>query len=400
MPLCNDKKMTELEQMIDRTYIYYDKLGINTKRLSKNDFNKGLYIAFHYPKYKALKMINDGFRSFISYKRWLSNKKSLERGLKVRRTVTGILAIGSIITSLVTYGFIKTTIENYNLQNKEKIEKTVTIETYSPKDYKTSTNNTNILKINTDKNNNAQKPTLQQLEGLINDNYPNNPDDENDYNNQRNGYWSLERTKFFDQKYYENNLQEFVCNALEKYGKNIKVANKENLIKAILAAESTMAEDKNDSSADAKGPMQIWDLTQKTIQNIAIQKGYDFRITNIYDYKQNIEAGVIYLNYLSELFPNDINLVVAAYNAGEGCVSFLLNRYPTVYNNYRYSTIKYDFNTKKHIERGLKQYMPRETREYDYVERVLNAYQDFGNLNKIKDGDYVVAIDQNKENSN
>ena len=46
-----------------------------------------------------------------------------------------------------------------------------------------------------------------------------------------------------------------------------------------------------------------------------------FGVVDAFDPKENIEGGVKYLEYLQTLFPNDLNLTIAAYNAGEGAVS-------------------------------------------------------------------------------
>jgi soluble lytic murein transglycosylase-like protein len=45
-----------------------------------------------------------------------------------------------------------------------------------------------------------------------------------------------------------------------------------------------------------------------------------FGVTNVWDVRQNIEGGVRYLRYLSSLFPNNLRLTLAAYNAGEAAV--------------------------------------------------------------------------------
>jgi soluble lytic murein transglycosylase-like protein len=45
-----------------------------------------------------------------------------------------------------------------------------------------------------------------------------------------------------------------------------------------------------------------------------------FGVTDVWDFRQNIEGGVRYLSYLKSLFPNDLRLTLAAYNAGEGAV--------------------------------------------------------------------------------
>jgi soluble lytic murein transglycosylase-like protein len=43
-------------------------------------------------------------------------------------------------------------------------------------------------------------------------------------------------------------------------------------------------------------------------------------LMQLMDALQNLEGGVRYLKYLDSLFPNDIRLTLAAYNAGEGAV--------------------------------------------------------------------------------
>jgi soluble lytic murein transglycosylase-like protein len=45
-----------------------------------------------------------------------------------------------------------------------------------------------------------------------------------------------------------------------------------------------------------------------------------FGVKNTFNATENIEGGVRYLKYLDSLFPNDIRLTLAAYNAGEGAV--------------------------------------------------------------------------------
>ena len=45
-----------------------------------------------------------------------------------------------------------------------------------------------------------------------------------------------------------------------------------------------------------------------------------FGVTNIYDPKQNIDAGVKYMRWLLNTFNNDVVLALAGYNAGEGAV--------------------------------------------------------------------------------
>jgi hypothetical protein len=53
-----------------------------------------------------------------------------------------------------------------------------------------------------------------------------------------------------------------------------------------------------------------------------------FGVTNIYDPKQNIDAGVRYMRWLLNTFGGDVILALAGYNAGEGAVWKYGNRIP------------------------------------------------------------------------
>ena len=45
-----------------------------------------------------------------------------------------------------------------------------------------------------------------------------------------------------------------------------------------------------------------------------------FGVTEIYNPRQNIEAGVKYMRWLLDTFNGDVALALAGYNAGEGAV--------------------------------------------------------------------------------
>ena len=53
-----------------------------------------------------------------------------------------------------------------------------------------------------------------------------------------------------------------------------------------------------------------------------------FGVRNSYDVKENIEGGVRYLRFLTDMFPEDTRLAIAAYNAGEGAVWKYNNNIP------------------------------------------------------------------------
>ena len=80
-----------------------------------------------------------------------------------------------------------------------------------------------------------------------------------------------------------------------------------------------------------------------------------FGVANIFDPKQNIDAGVRYMRWLLDMFGGDLNLALAGYNAGEGAV------------------MKYGWRIPPY----------RETQEY--VRRISNRY------NMISDPQYIQA---------
>lgn len=79
-----------------------------------------------------------------------------------------------------------------------------------------------------------------------------------------------------------------------------------------------------------------------------------FGVTDIYDPRQNIDAGVKYMRWLLNKFDGDVNLALAGYNAGEGAVM-------------RYGNTIPPFN---------------ETREY--VRRITNRYASIRNPNYVR----------------
>lgn len=81
------------------------------------------------------------------------------------------------------------------------------------------------------------------------------------------------------------------------------------LIAAVIRAESNF-NPKAVSGAGAKGLMQINPPTQRYL-----------RLKNVFDPRQNIQAGSRYLRELLDKFGGDLPMAVAAYNAGPGAVS-------------------------------------------------------------------------------
>jgi soluble lytic murein transglycosylase-like protein len=82
----------------------------------------------------------------------------------------------------------------------------------------------------------------------------------------------------------------------------------EELVRAVIKVESDF-DPRAVSPANAHGLMQLIPPTAERMM-----------VTDIFDPRQNIYGGVRYLRVLANLFNGDIQLTVAAYNAGEGAV--------------------------------------------------------------------------------
>jgi soluble lytic murein transglycosylase-like protein len=82
----------------------------------------------------------------------------------------------------------------------------------------------------------------------------------------------------------------------------------EELIRAVIRVESDF-DPRAVSPANARGLMQLIPQTAERMM-----------VTDIFDARQNIFGGVRYLRVLANLFNGDLQLTIAAYNAGENAV--------------------------------------------------------------------------------
>ncbi|MEB2310638.1 MAG: lytic transglycosylase domain-containing protein [Sorangiineae bacterium] len=82
----------------------------------------------------------------------------------------------------------------------------------------------------------------------------------------------------------------------------------EELVRAVIKVESDY-DPRAVSTANARGLMQLIPETAARMM-----------VTDVFDPRQNIFGGVRYLRVLANLFNGDLELTVAAYNAGEGAV--------------------------------------------------------------------------------
>jgi soluble lytic murein transglycosylase-like protein len=81
------------------------------------------------------------------------------------------------------------------------------------------------------------------------------------------------------------------------------------LVRSVIGVESNF----NARAVSPKGAQGLMQLIPATARR--------FGVADVFDARQNIQGGVKYLRYLQDLFPSDVRLSLAAYNAGEGAVA-------------------------------------------------------------------------------
>lgn len=114
-------------------------------------------------------------------------------------------------------------------------------------------------------------------------------------------------------------MQPLIHSAANRYGVDPA------LVKAVMAVESGF----NPQAVSPKGAIGLMQVIPDTGARFGVVA--DARRTvqqKLHDPTINIPTGVRYLSQLSRMFPGRIDLVLAAYNAGEGAVQKYLNQIP------------------------------------------------------------------------
>ena len=91
-----------------------------------------------------------------------------------------------------------------------------------------------------------------------------------------------------------------------------RVAREQELDPALLHAVITVESAYNAQAVSPRGATGLMQLMPQT--------GKRYGVTNLLDPLQNLRAGARYLRDLLAMFNNNLRLVIAAYNAGEGAV--------------------------------------------------------------------------------
>lgn len=92
------------------------------------------------------------------------------------------------------------------------------------------------------------------------------------------------------------------------YHESQKQGIDDSLVKAVIYTESYF----NPNATSHKGASGLMQLMPATAAK--------YGISDLYNPKQNIIAGIKHLKYLMSLYPNNLKHVLAAYNAGENAV--------------------------------------------------------------------------------
>jgi soluble lytic murein transglycosylase len=167
------------------------------------------------------------------------------------------------------------------------------------------------------------------------------------------------------------------------------------LVASVINVESKY--DKNaTSSKDARGLMQIGESTGQWASEVLAIDSYTSDM--LYDPEINIRIGTWYLNQLNKEFDNNLDLVLAAYNAGSGNVSKWLLDEEYSKNGEDIHTIPFK-ETKDYLKRVnlnyevystvYKYYMPKPDNNSSlYVELIIYIKEFLKtNINKMPKGE-------------
>lgn len=126
-------------------------------------------------------------------------------------------------------------------------------------------------------------------------------------------------TKFFESSATLKTVRPHMQSAAQKHNIDIE------LLQALIAAESGF----NAQAISPKGALGLMQLIPATAARYGVQSdGRTSQQQKLFDPQINIAAGTQYLRDLLNLFKGQLDLALAAYNAGEGAVQRAGNKIP------------------------------------------------------------------------
>ena len=140
---------------------------------------------------------------------------------------------------------------------------------------------------------------------------------------------------FFNLNGKRKDINELVAKYSTEYGLE------EELVLAVIKAESDFKKD----AVSRSGALGLMQLIPDTAKWIASELGEEYSKEKMFNEETNIKYGCFYLKYLFSKF-KDKDVVICAYNAGEGVVRNWINEDGSLDR----SKISFD-ETKKYLER-------------------------------------------------
>lgn len=104
-------------------------------------------------------------------------------------------------------------------------------------------------------------------------------------------------------------------NYLDIVRRNVGFAKHEELTESLVMSVIKNESKFNKNAKSNKNAIGLMQLTTSTAMEIAEKNKISFSLESLTDENMNIKLGVLYLDYLFDMF-NDKNLVVLSYNAG------------------------------------------------------------------------------------
>ena len=115
-----------------------------------------------------------------------------------------------------------------------------------------------------------------------------------------------------------------------------------------------------------------------------------FGVTNIYEPKQNIDAGVKYMRWLLDKFDGDVVLALAGYNAGEGAVMKYGNQVPPYNETQEYVrriTTRYNAISNPNLAKTIRKVTSTQATKLEQKETApLTVYEPNALAIKMPDG--------------